>query len=326
MKKLTIICLLLMGYCAKAQVDPHFSQYYAFPLWLNPGMTGGFDGTVRVTAIYRNQWNSISAPYSTQGLAADVITNSNINIGASILNQTAGDAGFRYSTGSLSVAYSGIRFGNGFKQVQIGMNLGFMSRSFDPSKFQFGDQWDMAVGYNPSLPTADVITKNYASTLDIGAGVAYLDMTPDKGINMFGGFSAMHLNQPKDPFLNGIRESLPMRFAVHWGAKVTLTESASITPNILYMRQGNAEEEMVGVSTEMNLDESSAIIFGSNYRMGDAITPFVGFHYNEFAVGVSYDNNVSQLGKLVKTTNGYELSLSYVFKKEESKSIPCPRF
>ena len=41
----------------KGQVDPHFSQYYVYPSWLNPALTGAFDGDYRVSGIYRNQWN-----------------------------------------------------------------------------------------------------------------------------------------------------------------------------------------------------------------------------------------------------------------------------
>ena len=33
---------------AAAQVDPHFSQYYVYPSWLNPALTGAFDGRYSV--------------------------------------------------------------------------------------------------------------------------------------------------------------------------------------------------------------------------------------------------------------------------------------
>src|SRR5690349_6455580 len=112
MKKLFFsIAIFVAAASAQAQVDPHFSQYYAHPLWLNPAMTGAFNGTVRVAGIYRSQWGSVTNPFATSGLSADVVTGKNINIGASVLNQTAGDAGYRYMHGSLSIAYSGLKFG-----------------------------------------------------------------------------------------------------------------------------------------------------------------------------------------------------------------------
>jgi len=47
--------LLCASVVSNAQTDPHFSQYYAYPMWLNPGLTGAIDGDYRVTALYRDQ-------------------------------------------------------------------------------------------------------------------------------------------------------------------------------------------------------------------------------------------------------------------------------
>src|SRR5436190_16826245 len=96
-----LFCFMLVMCLAgpvKAQVDPHFTQYYVYPAWLNPALTGAFDGDYRVTGIYRTQWGNISSPFSTPGLSADFTTNKNSNFGASVLNQTAGDGGYNYLT------------------------------------------------------------------------------------------------------------------------------------------------------------------------------------------------------------------------------------
>jgi hypothetical protein len=47
MKKfLPIILLTTLIFRAGAQ-DPHFSQFYMTPLYLNPALTGAFDGNYR---------------------------------------------------------------------------------------------------------------------------------------------------------------------------------------------------------------------------------------------------------------------------------------
>ncbi|MEO6498226.1 MAG: type IX secretion system membrane protein PorP/SprF, partial [Mucilaginibacter sp.] len=48
--------LLQFGIVIKvqAQVDPHFSQYYANPLWLNPALTGVIDGDLRFNSIFKS--------------------------------------------------------------------------------------------------------------------------------------------------------------------------------------------------------------------------------------------------------------------------------
>lgn len=311
----------------QAQVDAHFSQYYAHPLWMNPAMTGAFDGLVRVSGIYRSQWGQISTPFITSGLSADVVTGKNLNIGASVLNQTAGNAGYRFMNGSVSVAYSGIRFGaEENQQLIIGMQVGFINRRFDPSKFQFGDQWNPSTGFDPNTPSADQLTKTTASSFDAGAGIAWLDRTPEKQAAPYIGFSMTHLTQPYDPFASGAKSYLPFRYTVHGGARIKLSDNTSLTPNFLYMRQGNADEKMIGAAAGIYVNENTDVIFGVNYRVQDALSPFAGMRYQNFTLGVSYDNNMSNLGRMAGHTGGFELSLSYIAPRSEYKGIPCPKF
>jgi len=182
-----IFFILIIGSCAvntNAQADPHFSQFYAYPLWLNPGMTGVMDGSFRITGVYRTQWSSVMTPFNTAGMSMDVSTNKNLNLGANFMNQTAGDAGYQYLNAYGSIAYSGIRFGqDNNQQVTAGLQLGLLSRRFDPAKFQFGDQWNPITGYNPGAATADLIAQSSSSVLDIGAGFSYFDATPNRGAN-----------------------------------------------------------------------------------------------------------------------------------------------
>src|SRR5688572_20946835 len=64
-----------------AQTDPHFTQNYTYPMYINPALTGSSDGEYRVSAIYRSQWGAIGNPYRTVGLSFDTRTNKNISLG-----------------------------------------------------------------------------------------------------------------------------------------------------------------------------------------------------------------------------------------------------
>ena len=55
---------------AKAQ-DPHFTQYQSSPLLLNPTLTGFFNGDVRISGVYRNQWQNIASPFNTGSFSVD---------------------------------------------------------------------------------------------------------------------------------------------------------------------------------------------------------------------------------------------------------------
>lgn len=330
MKKLFFGLSLIAGLSsAHAQVDPHFSQYYVYPSWLNPALTGAFDGDYRVSAIYRNQWNSISNAFSTTGLSADMVTKDNINLGGSIMQQRAGSGGYTYLTGYANIAYTGIKFDEaGYQRLVFGMQAGFVNRKFDRSKFTLGDQWNPITGYNAGTATTDVFTNNANTVFDAGAGLVYYDANPQKRANVFGGFSASHLTQPKDAFTSGpIQSKLPIRYTVHGGVKLTLSDVLSITPNLLYLKQGSAEEKMLGAYAQIKASSDLDLLVGANYRFKDAIAPFAGLYYKNFVLGMSYDVNNSDLGKSIANTNAFELSLSYIFKKSKSageKHFVCP--
>jgi type IX secretion system PorP/SprF family membrane protein len=332
-RKIIVIIFVVkccLGLESAAQVDPHFSQFYAYSLWLNPGMTGVMDGDYRITGIYRNQWSPVMTPFTTAGFSADFSTNKNINVGVNFLNQTAGDAGYNYLNAYASIAYSGLRFGpENNHQVVFGLQAGLLSRRFDPSKFQFGDQWNPITGYNPGATTADMITQTSSGVLDIGAGVAYFDGSADKKVNFFGGVGAFHLTQPEDPFVNSsTKEFLPVRYSVHAGARISISEIASITPNVLYLRQGTASEKMLGLFAQVRANDFTDLLFGANYRFGDAISPYAGVAFQNFVLGVSYDVNVSELGKAVQGTNSMEISLTYIGRRagKPLRYLSCPRF
>ena len=332
MKKRFLALLMLVGVLqGKAQVDPHFSEYYVYPSWLNPALTGAFDGDYRVAAIYRNQWGNIANGFSTIGLSADFVTNKNLNFGGSILQQTAGTGGFTYLTANASIAYTGVKFGvNGHQRLVFGLQGGLNQRRFNTSKFQTGDQWFAATGYTPTSPSTDVVANPSASVFDASAGLAYYDATPNKKVNVFAGFSASHITQPDDKFIStsSVKSKFPIRYTLHGGAKIKTSETFSITPNFLYLQQGNATEKMLGAYAQVKATQETDVLLGFNYRLDDAIIPFAGFYYKNFTLGLSYDINNSQLGKNIATTNSFEISLTYIGRKAKEladKHFVCPR-
>ena len=53
-----IISLIFFQSNLKAQ-DPTFSQWENIPIYFNPALTGDFDGQLRFSLKYRDQWRSI---------------------------------------------------------------------------------------------------------------------------------------------------------------------------------------------------------------------------------------------------------------------------
>ena len=61
------LLILFNSTTAKAQQDINFSQFYELPLLRNPALAGIFNGNVRFTGAYRNQWESVTATLSNHG-------------------------------------------------------------------------------------------------------------------------------------------------------------------------------------------------------------------------------------------------------------------
>lgn len=51
--------------------DIHWTQFYAAPMNISPGLIGIFPGETRFMANYRSQWHSVPVDYSTLGLSVD---------------------------------------------------------------------------------------------------------------------------------------------------------------------------------------------------------------------------------------------------------------
>ncbi|MFM8592014.1 MAG: PorP/SprF family type IX secretion system membrane protein [Sphingomonadales bacterium] len=324
-----IIVTCLVCQWSAAQTDPHFSQFYAYPLGLNPGLAGVNGGDFRVSAVYRTQWAQVMTPFTTMGISADVATQKNINFGINLLNQTAGNAGYQYQHGYLTIGYGGVRFGeDDNQQISFGIQVGALARKFDPSGFQFGDQWNSITGYDPAVSSADLLPRTSSSDLDMGAGVSYSDARENRPLRLFGGFSAFHLNRPQDPFVTrSVSQQIPMRFSVHGGVQISLNERIQLTPQFLVTKQGTAMEQMLGMSIRMPAASNADLLAGINYRINDALAPYLGVGYGQWLFGFSYDVAAGELGKQVPGTSSFELSLTYTGlpSGRPIRYLSCPR-
>ncbi|MFT3932353.1 MAG: PorP/SprF family type IX secretion system membrane protein [Chitinophagaceae bacterium] len=328
-RKLLFALLLSAGFCpqAEAQMDPHFSQYYVYPTAINPALTGAIDGDYRVSAIWRSQYGNA---LTTRGLSGDFVTNKNANFGVSLLNQASNDKSYNFTNAYASMSYTGIRMGeNGDKYIALALQCGILNRRFDISKLQFGSQWSAGLGYVEGNNSGEVFSTSSISAFDAGVGIAYMDATPEKKINPYVGVSAFHITSPKSTFLSaGKAGALPVRYSVQAGARISMSDQLTVVPNILYMKQGQAEEKMAGLYAQLYVSSNVDVMVGGNWRMNDAIAPFAGFYYKGFTVGVSYDVNASSMSA-ANRNNSIELSLSFtgMLKRDlKTKSFNCPRF
>lgn len=308
-----------------AQIDPHFSQYYAHPLWLNPALTGVTDGEYRVSVNAKQQWGSISNSFLTGGASFDMAPVKNLAFGVMVLNQNAGDISYNNLNALVSGAYR-IHFGEtGQNMVNFGLQAGILNKSFDPSKITLGSQFNPVTGYDPNFGINESFASSNTLVPDVNAGIMYFDGNPDQRVNVFAGAMAAHLTRPVDKFL-GADVRMPIRYAVHGGARVKISEILDLTPNAIYMRQGNAKETSLGAYAKVAVNPEADLMFGGNYRLEDAAIAFFGLNIKNMVFGVSYDFNTSTLNRATRSQGGLELSISFTKRKGViGPNFFCPR-
>jgi type IX secretion system PorP/SprF family membrane protein len=335
MRKLSyLIIVLALSVTSQAQ-DPHFSQFFASPLTLNPAFTGKFDGQLRLAANHRDQWPSIPKAYVTTSASLDfAILKSKIpqgdvfGIGISGLSDQSADAALKLNYGSLSLSYHKALDEEGYNTIGGGFQATYTSAILDQSKLTFESQLDVN-GFNRDLPSGETFSNNgNQNYFDMNAGLLYSGSS--NGLNnYYVGISAYHINKPSLSFIDKTW-NLATRFTVHGGGSFPLNEMLTINPSVIYQFQNKASELVFGaaVSSNLNGDDKNPtnVYFGSWMRINDAIIPFLGVEINGLRIGASYDINTSSLKAATASRGGSEFSIIYIKRAAEIKGVPCPRF
>lgn len=331
-KLIVVVCIVLMVVNTNAQ-DPHFSQFFASPLTLNPAFTGKFDGSWRLAANHRDQWPSIPKAYVTTSASFDfpILVNKIpeydvFGVGISGVTDASANSILKLNYGSLSMSYHKALDENGYNTIGVGFQGTYSSLNVDISKLTFEDQLTQN-GFTGT--TAEVISngrnQNY---FDINAGILFSGSTNGKN-NFYVGASMYHINRPKVGFMDK-NWYLTGRITAHAGGSFMLSDQFNIHTSVIHQVQNKANETMIGAAIAANLNDDpespSAVYLGSWMRFNDAIIPYAGLEFKGLRIGVSYDINISNLKAATSSRGGSEISLIFIKKPGEPKGVPCPKF
>lgn len=332
MRKLIVcICALIASQLVKAQ-DPHFSQFFASPLTLNPAFTGKFSGTWRLAANHRDQWPSIPKAYVTTSASLDFpILKSKVpekdvfGVGVSGLTDASANKILKLNYGSVSMSYHKALDENGYSTIGAGFQATYSSLSLDNGKLTFSD---MLTQNGFTGPTAEVISINNKSYFDINAGLLYSGSTNGEN-NFYLGASMYHINRPKVGFQDK-NWYLSGRISAHAGGSFPVSDLITVHASVIHQMQNKASETTLGAAIAANLSQDaekpSALYIGSWIRLNDAIVPYLGLEFGGLRVGVSYDFNISNLKAATQSRGGSEFSIIFIKRPADYQGIPCPKF
>ncbi len=320
------LMILFISLGMKAQ-DPHFSQFYANPLYLNPAFAGA-KVCPRIITNYRNQWPSIPGSYVTYNASFDMhFDKLGGGLGVLVTSDRAGQGVL--TTQTVSLIYSvRIRLSREWF-LKAGLQASFFQKHLDWDKLTFADQINPKWGFSNQTAEHRPTNGEYSiMSSDFSSGLLVYNK------RFYGGVAVHHMVPVNVAFTaNGV-SYLPMKITTHLGYTIPLKRGRrinprdpSISPNIVFMQQGPFNQFNFGAYFK-----KSPMIFGLWYRNflegSDALIVQAGFEYDKFKFGYSYDITVSQLGSA--SGGAHEISIALGFncpvKRRRLHEINCPSF
>ena len=319
--------LLFLSATGFAQ-DFQLSQYDAPPLFLNPAMTGMFDGQYRAHVHYRTQWAAVaSKPFTTAGVSFDMPIKK-FGVGAQVLNYSAGAGRYNVTSALLSVGYDLVFDEDNNHHLALGMQGGMIQKSINTAGLTFANQYTGVNGGAFAQGTSS--GENFSSTSfsmeDINAGFLYYYAKESSRYNPFFGFSVFHLTQPTESFF-GTTNKLASRQYFHGGVKINVNEKIQFLPKFLYMTQNNVSSTTTSLLMHYFLKQTDTyLIFGLTQRSNDANIVEFGLKKGCYLARISYDVNTSALKTTTASRGGLEISLTYTARRSKPNPLAnCPR-
>jgi type IX secretion system PorP/SprF family membrane protein len=349
MKKVFLFLYFIISGISVIAQDAQFTQFYAAPLYHNPAFTGSAFAP-RIILNHRNQWPSLSANFVTSSFSVDThIDKINSGVGIMVLNDEQGD---RLKSTEISGLYSyQLRVGES-NFLRLGLQGTFMAKGLNPRNLIFGDQLNnngyTGVDSNDPAAKLDNYNPDRSKIFDVSSGVLFYNS------KTFLGVAVNHITEPDFNYLKnpqGPSPKISRKYTVNGGYNITLShlltsspnmeKEFTITPAFLYKKQGPFSQLDMGAYVTY-----TPLTFGLWYRgipLKGKLTPFpnqdalaalVGFRFDNFSIGYSYDLTISGL----KTSSGgaHEFSISYQFDKPDNdkspyqrqrkKELACPKF
>lgn len=331
-----LILLLVAGIISLNNLlaqDIHFSQFYEAPLLRNPSLAGIFTGDVRVQAVYRDQWNSITNAYKTGSLNAEYKMpvgkgDDFMTVGLQMLYDKAGTVGWTSTHALPALNFHKSLSTTTNRYLSLGFMAGAVQRSIDRTKIITDNTYN-----NGS--DGETFPQNSYMFFDGAIGMTFNTQLNDNiDNNMFVGFAYHHLNRPKNSFYRNAAIELSPKMVASAGIKFSVTPQSYLTIQADHSMQGDFRETVMGALYGLKLQEDEKpkyVVHGGAFiRWNDAVIPALKIDYTPFSISMSYDINISRLKTSSYGRGGFEVGISYVgFLDRESpaaQAVWCPRF
>ena len=306
--------------------DPIFTQFFMVPETLNAGFTGAKAST-NAGIIHRTQWPGIDFSINTQyAYINNWFEEINSGLGISILNHKETKTRYNFTQANINYCYA-IQLNDDW-YFRPSITLGFGTKDFGFNNLLLEDQVNIYQG---------IINTTSIDPIQLNDQINFFDFSTAFLIsneNSWFGLSLRHLNKPKISLEFQGNNSLDLFLSAHGAYQIPLNgyyrdyeeEGLYILGN--FMMQGPYNRLDFG--TQYVLDKFSfAVLAATNPIKASPQSHFltsinanVGFKWEGWKFGYSYDFNMSKIGP---TGGVYELYISFDFGNTKS-CFGCPKY
>ena len=306
-KRFLTIFVLLVAASSYAQQDSQFTNYMYNTININPAYAGSKD-VFSVFGLYRNQWVGLDgAPVTNTFSINSPISNSNLGIGVSIINDRIGPS--VENNISVDVSYS-FKTSEKYK-LSFGIKGSANLLNVDFTKLNI---------YNPGDALAQYNIDNQFSP-NLGAGVYFHSDNTYFGFSVPNMLETKHFDKDQSSFSAESIASERMHYYFIAGHVIDLNTSIKFKPALLTKIVKGAPLQ---VDLSANFLINDKFTAGLAYRWDAAFSALAGFQVSDsWFIGYGYDMEVTKLANY--NSGSHEIFLRYELFKNYDKVV-SPRF
>jgi len=313
-------------------------------------MTGVFeDGSYRLIANARSQWESVTNGYRTvagsvDGKILNLDGESYLGAGLQVTSDQAGDLNFTKNSASLNV--SGVR---SLDQ----RNANFITFGMQASLQSYRIDYNNLIGFDVE-PLIQQGAPNRIQFFDFSAGASWYYSFQKRG-TFYLGAAMFHINRPNTSFLQRNdfddpaltaqydSEELHRKYVVHGGGYWRASKRFALLPSVVFLDQGPHRQintgsflQIIDGNSYKKPDKSFFVglwarwyaVAQTNDSGWDALVAALRFDHQRTSYTLSLDFNVSPLKRASAGRGGPEISIIHILGDDSAGSklnrIRCP--
>lgn len=322
-----LLYISLFSCLTASSQDPHFSQFFMAPHFINPAKVGTQYGDWNVMGNFRQQWSNAGTAFLTNAFAAegkltghDEVSNI-LALGISLMDDRSMKSSFRSNYLSATAAYH-VQIDDNHR-LGIGLQGAYSKRNIDYTQLSFGEQFS-GRGFDLAIPSGELNLSNMPAFYTLATGLNYTYSTYNFNVDL--GVAAYDLNRPNQSFLNQ-ENRLEPRYSFSTNMDYYTEGSVILNLSSFYHKQTIQSYFSIGSSVGVAMTPGTwdkVLYTGVWFREGDAIVPYAGFQLNDLKIGLSYDITHSKQNKGPVSPQSIELSFIYTRSRNSRNAPKCP--